>query len=172
MTNYDADELELDDGSYATPIIAACENFKPITPLQLLRVNSGVSHPFADRLMEYLTGNAITDDDEIQDDVRRAQKAMSYAFTGSGEMKNVEFESYGVWEPKMRPMLYDAMQIDRYNGNDKNHDVLGYVDKDVETYYRAVEWKDNHKNDGANLLTDLDAASLSSSDPYALHDDE
>lgn len=124
--------------------------------------------------MEYLTDNAITDDDEIQDNIIRAQRAMSYALTEDSEaseqqLYSVKFESEGVWEAKMRPMLYDSMQIDRYNGNDKNHDVLGYVDKDVETYYHTVEWKDNHKNDGADLLETDDEYILSSKDPYVLH---
>jgi hypothetical protein len=39
--------------------------------------NTGEQHPFADRLIEYLAGNAITNaDDEIYDNVRRAQKAL------------------------------------------------------------------------------------------------
>lgn len=162
----------MDDGSVVTPIEESCGNFRPITPLQLLRINSGKSHPFADRLIEYLTDNAITDDDEIADDIKRVQKVMSYALTESpaGNLIGVTFEADGIWESKMRPILYDAMQIDRYNGNDKNHDILGYVDKDVETYYHAVEWKDNHKNDGANLLSGDDQIVLSSSDPYLLHD--
>jgi hypothetical protein len=40
--------------------------------------NTGEQHPFADRLIEYLAGNAITNaDDEIYDNVRRAQKALA-----------------------------------------------------------------------------------------------
>ena len=82
---------------YVVPLEDACANFKPITPLQLLRLNSGVSHPFADRLIEYLTGNVITDDDEIADDIRRVQQTMSFAVSGGDlAMDSVTFREDGV----------------------------------------------------------------------------
>ena len=40
---------------------------------QLLFLNSGVSHPFADRLMEYLSGNTITNIDPISDNIKRLE---------------------------------------------------------------------------------------------------
>ena len=42
----------------------------------MLRFNTGEQYPFADRLIEYLTGNAITSIDEITQDIARVQKAM------------------------------------------------------------------------------------------------
>ncbi|MBO7078474.1 MAG: hypothetical protein J6W64_01530 [Bacilli bacterium] len=48
--------------------------FKPITNLQLLQCNTGVNHPFADRLIEYLIGNVITCEDDLEDNIKRIQK--------------------------------------------------------------------------------------------------
>lgn len=84
---------------HVVPIEEACANFKPITPLQLLRLNSGVSHPFADRLIEYLTGNAITDDDEIRDDIERVQQTMSFNYvtkSANGRLDNISFSQAGM----------------------------------------------------------------------------
>lgn len=48
-----------------------------ITALQLLMFNTGESYPFADRLIEYLTGAVITNQDPLSDNVKRIQKIIS-----------------------------------------------------------------------------------------------
>jgi hypothetical protein len=53
------------------------DDFKPIGKLQLLSFNTGESYPFADRLVEYLVGSAITSVDEIPDNIKRAQAVMN-----------------------------------------------------------------------------------------------
>lgn len=81
------------------PIESSCANFKPITPLQLLRINSGISHPFADRLMEYLTKNAITGDDDISDNIERIQQTMSFAkWTNMAKDPSEEQNKKGILE--------------------------------------------------------------------------
>ena len=54
------------------------ENIKHlVTPLQLLAQNTGISYPFADRLIEYLVGNAVTPVDDISDNIKRAKKVIN-----------------------------------------------------------------------------------------------
>ena len=48
-----------------------------VTPLQLLSQNTGISYPFADRLIEYLVGNAVTPVDDISDNIKRAKKVIN-----------------------------------------------------------------------------------------------
>jgi hypothetical protein len=128
--------------------------FKPISRLQLLTLNTGESYPFADRLVEYLSGSAITPMDEIADNIKRAQKVMSE--------NNHYFKIEGVWENKMQKIIYDylvnsgpiqAVEVDNkiklvdsrqgYHktlGHDSKstlYDVIGYIDKDAEKWYSS-----------------------------------
>lgn len=102
------------------------ENIKHlVTPLQLLAQNTGISYPFADRLIEYLVGNAVTPVDDISDNIKRAKKVIN-------AKTNALRDDEGVWEEIMQLILYN------YASNDFNvrinHDILGYVDKDTESY--------------------------------------
>jgi hypothetical protein len=135
-------------------------SFKPISKLQLLAFNTGESYPFADRLIEYLSGSAITPLDEIPDNIKRAQKVM--------EQNKSYFEIEGLWEDKMQNILYDYMMNagdivvdqesvepikplkDKRQGYHRKlghtckstlYDVLGYVDKDAEKWYASWENK-------------------------------
>jgi hypothetical protein len=142
--------------------------FKPIGKLQLLALNTGESYPFADRLVEYLSGSAITSEDEIKDNIKRVQKVMNQ----NGHFFTID----GIWEPKMQKILYDAAivsgpivaqktQVDaivdgkptilektvlvdkrqgkhpRLGHNRKSdvYDILGYADRDLERWYAS--WK-------------------------------
>lgn len=143
--------------------------FKPISKLQLLALNTGESYPFADRLVEYLTGSAITSIDELSDNIKRVQRVMA-------QNKNY-FKIEGLWENKMQNILYDYVMnsgpieikdgelVDKHSGdNPKNYgyhpklghasksmlfDVLGYVDKDAEKLYAC--WKNEN---GATAVKD------------------
>ena len=149
--------------------------FKPISKLQLLALNTGISYPFADRLIEYLVANAILPNDATPDNIKRLQKVM--------EDCGYSFQIDGIWEPKMQMILYDYLmnggkfkaaelhdadgnpKLNRYGepitkvknertGNLKQigqkmrsefYDVLGYVDKDAEKLYASWEIKTNEK---------------------------
>jgi hypothetical protein len=76
-------------------------SFKPISKLQLLAFNTGESYPFADRLIEYLSGSAITPRDELPDNIKRVQRLM--------KQNNNYFQVEGLWENKMQNILYDYM---------------------------------------------------------------
>jgi hypothetical protein len=110
---------------------------KLITPLQLLRTNTGESYPFADRLVEYLVGNAITVNEEIQDNVVRVKTVIS---------QNCPDDIYpmittdGIWEPILQCLVYDYINK-KQNLNDINYDILGFIDKDVEKWYSATTFK-------------------------------
>lgn len=104
---------------------------KLITPLQLLRTNTGESYPFADRLVEYLVGNAITLNETIKDNITRVKSVV--APNCNSKVYSMP-ASDGIWEPILQCLIYDYIN-DNYHLNDINHDILGFVDKDVEKWY-------------------------------------
>lgn len=107
---------------------------KLITPLQLLRTNTGESYPFADRLVEYLVGNAITVNETIADNINRAKTVIGINCNPNiATLDNTD----GIWEPILQCLVYDYMN-EKQNVNDINHDILGFIDKDVEKWYAAI----------------------------------
>lgn len=150
--------------------------FKPISKLQLLALNTGISYPFADRLIEYLVANVILPNDPTPDNIKRLQKVM--------EDCGYNFQIDGIWEPKMQMILYDYLmnsgkfvvdeKINEQTGkpiykvknlghDPKKHgagnlkqigqkmrsdfyDVLGYGDKDAEKLYASWKIEEIEKN--------------------------
>lgn len=242
------------------------KDFTPITSLQLLRSNTRVSYPFADRLVEYLLGNAIDSSEENIDNIRRVQATIKqnntykdivyvegkeiigglfeidgnpyddliistdakqvhvaydtsrqiggsvpqgtvkydaddhyYYYNTDGTTYHIDeidgqgqdyFELFvtgtitsaakewtgtyqpykgtdpelsqrtgrlideitpevdGVWTDSIRAIVYDKFNTTiKANNNDTNHDILGYVDKDIEKWYRANNTNDTKRPD-------------------------
>jgi hypothetical protein len=108
--------------------------FKPISKLQLLAFNTGESYPFADRLVEYLSGSAITPIDPIVDNIKRVQRVMK-------QNRNY-FKIEGLWEDKMKNILYDyimsAGPIEIVTiGDDRENDPANYGKK----IYNLTDYK-------------------------------
>lgn len=128
------------------------DDFNLITTLQLLKFNTGISYPFADRLIEYLTGNAITNEDYIADNIERLQKVIG--MNGLDSKPTYKSKFTGTWENLYRPVLYsyinDPTNVDTWNST-INHDIFGYVDKDVEKLYTRTD-----SNNEAYTIANID----------------
>lgn len=137
ITNYETEtigEVEPWSTNYKVYKLPKVEDrdFEPITSLQLLELNSGVQHPFADRLIEYLLDNVISHTDEISDNVKRVQSILV--------LNNINTKEDGNWYLNYRNIFYDYMHADIPKENiieTAKLDSLGYIDKDVEKYYSA-----------------------------------
>ena len=126
---------------YKLPEVAD-RNFIPYAKLQLLVANTTVSHPFADRLVEYLLDNTISQVDKINDNVKRAQTVLNL----NGNNVNTD----GLWNNMYRNIFYDYMLTPEINysniiKHNAGQDCLGYIDKDVEKYYTA--WSVSYRLD-------------------------
>ena len=90
--------------------------------------------------MEYLVGNAITVNEEIKDNVVRAKTIIGA--NCAPEVYSMVTDD-GIWEPILQCLVYDYINnTTKTNIHDINHDILGFIDKDVEKWYTA-------KNNGA-----------------------
>lgn len=118
--------------------------FTPISSLSLLAINTTVSKPFSDRLIEYLVENTITHLDPNSDNIRRVQKVIHLNYPNMPLLD-------GEWGNKIRPILYNYMMnlYDKdlfMNVSEMTCDSLGYVDKNTEKMYSHV-----NKSDGESV---------------------
>ena len=90
-------------------------------------MSDGISYPFADRLIEYLSFFAITPLDRIDDNIYAVQNSL-YKKYNNYDLIKVK----GEWSPLMKRYInYLMIQGDNSLLSQKE-DLLGYVDKDVE----------------------------------------
>jgi len=127
------------------------ENY--LSKISLLQYNNKISYPFSDRLVEYLTNNAITSQDTINKNIERVQDGL-YPVVLNGY--------YGLWDESIRSDIYKhSIEEDKTKGKigrygniikrditklripksfrDLYKDLIYCVDKDVETMI-SVLW--------------------------------
>lgn len=92
---------------------------------QLLSFNTQESYPFADKLIEYLSGNVITNVDPIKNNILGVQKRL--------RSKSAAFKVGipGKWNDSMRYAVFGILNKNFPQGTDK-YDLLGYVDSEGE----------------------------------------
>jgi hypothetical protein len=112
--------------------------FKPISKLQLLALNTGISYPFADRLVEYLVTNVILPNDATTDNIKRLQKVM--------EDCGYTFQIDSIWEPKMQMILYDyLMNSGKFTVEEKINKKTGKPIYKVKNQAQASErWAEEY----------------------------
>ena len=128
-----------------------------ISSLQLLRFNTRTQMPFADRLLEYLLDNCVTGgDSEVRENVLMAQYIAKLRYSGESKVMPMpqteewEYEPVarprvikydmlnGVWDSALQRLLYRYSTDPKRASFRRTHDVLGYVDKDIESTFTAV----------------------------------
>ena len=120
-------------------------NIKLIHKLQLLELNTGESHPFSDRLIEYLCNSTITPIDRIPENIKRAQNVMNG--------NKYFFKIPGIWENKMQKIVYDYIMnsgpielIDvNTDGTSVNEDSTTIKIADTDNHKAYFKFKNTNK---------------------------
>lgn len=107
---------------------------------QLLQSNSGEVYLLADRLVEYLSNQAITPLDPVIDNIRRLQRKIYKEY-------KIPYNNFGIWDENQRKVLY--RYIVKLGLQNKYNDVLSYLDKDVEHSGFDIEY---YRDEDGNLV--------------------
>lgn len=105
---------------------------------KLTQTFNGKSYAFSDRLIEYLTLNVITENEDISDNIERIQE---YIQTSTNRRVNNSMYAgrafiKGVWDNNLRKYIYDEVTKRNYKNNRVNgtiFDINGFLDKDSES---------------------------------------
>ena len=128
--NYDKAAIEAYDDFDITPLLSSIRLLKD-KPLE-----QGVSYPFSDRLIEYLTENAITDLDLISKDILDAKDKLTtrYWLWDDNKPHNsaaLRFRNSGHVDTFTRLAMLDIVNKNKFVRSDTS-DLLGYVDSTIE----------------------------------------
>lgn len=89
--------------------------------LSLLQLNTGVSYPYSNRLVEYLLNSVIDSEEVIAGNIKRAQTSAAY-------LRQSKYIA-GAWNDYTRAKIYKSAM----DSNKISHlDINGFVDKDTE----------------------------------------
>ena len=112
------------------PIVAGFDDYT--TKNQLLSICTDTKYLLADRLVEYLSMNAILPYDYVIDNIRRLQVILA------GDVdRNFKFTTYGIWEDDLRRQL--NLLLEESDEINKHFDLLSYGDKDVEMLLKTLK---------------------------------
>ena len=115
------------DGDFVANVVVDATNLsnKYYSKNSLLYIDDNEIHPFADRLVEYLLGNVITNMDNNSSNVERVQDALSNDHRS-------DWLNYGLWDEKMTKEIYDMyLKPDmtrgsyRYGNNVHKYNLIG-----------------------------------------------
>lgn len=106
-----------------------------LTTPELLSVNDNKYHAFNTKLIEYISNNAITHCDKIENDILRVQEAASdgegIRWSGFSRTRlSPEFYTKDVWNNNLRYYIYSNSIDSDLIAN--KHDIDGFITKDVE----------------------------------------
>ena len=113
-------------------------NYDYTTRNELLRVASSTRYLLATRLVEYLSRNAITPDDEIINNIKKVQLLLA-----GNRQDKLSFDAYGKWSEGIREWIYRYLNTHKDSRGikyiDLHYDLLCYVDKDIESLFSTLD---------------------------------
>ena len=106
--------------------------------VNMIEKDNYYSYPIADRLIEYLIGNVITNKDKISKNIIDAKYKLDYRYLTHNKLDAVKkSSSFNIMD---RFKMLDTLNINKKLKINKE-DLLGYVDKDIESILDDERWE-------------------------------